>query len=207
MADLSGVQHAFWVVFGTLVGPALERTQHRPEHRPGAARDGRRVHRRRDPRDADRNQHDGSLGAAPDRDPARWPRARDGLVRRRPGGLHAGPVDPVQHPRAGRLEDRAGPNRGRRAWLRGQPRRRAAVLAARRRGGARQGALGGVRRQHRLPVERGRLRCRPLRRERAVADQTDRRVDPRRGGSAAARRHVPRLPGRAWRQAGRGWRR
>ena len=47
VADLTGAQHAFWVVFGTLVGAALERAQHRAERAARAARHDARLRRRR----------------------------------------------------------------------------------------------------------------------------------------------------------------
>ena len=47
VADLSGVQHCVLGRVRDPGGAALERAEHRPEHRPGAAGHGRRVHRRR----------------------------------------------------------------------------------------------------------------------------------------------------------------
>ena len=49
VANKTGVQHSFWVIFGHALGAALERAQHGPVHR---ARDPRHLHRLRDRRRA-----------------------------------------------------------------------------------------------------------------------------------------------------------
>ena len=77
-----------------------------------------------------------------------------GLVRRRSGGVHGDDRPALQHHPAGGLAGRARADRGRRARLRGEPRGRGALLAARRRRRARAGALRGVCRER--PVSRGR---------------------------------------------------
>ena len=94
-------------------------------------------------------------------------------------------------------QHRARPDRGRRARLRREPRRRAAVLATRCRRRAAQGAGRGVRRQRALPgqgVEFGMHCCDSAGRPPPRAEPTR---PPSRGGRlAAARRRVPQLPGR-----------
>ena len=134
------------------VGAALERAQHRPERRCAACSARRRIRRRRR-RARGRSARTPRVlwVLLPLADPARRPRSGSDLVRRRPGGVHADAADPVQPHPAGRLADRARAHRGRRARLRGEPRRRAAVLAARSGRRARPGARRGLRRQCALP--------------------------------------------------------
>jgi hypothetical protein len=151
---------------------------------------------------ADRHQHDRAVGAAAGRRPDRRPGAGGDLVRGRTGGVHADAADPVQPARAGRLEDRPGPGRGRRDRRAPSASRSACCsgLAARRR--ARPGAVARP-----TPTARATWPARSStgwaaatlpRPERAAAERGARR--PRRP-LAAARRHIPRLPGRARRQA------
>ena len=186
------------------VGPALQRAQHRSERR-CADWPGRRS---------------GSSSAAPRRrlvgtDHALlWVllppavllrRARPGsdLVRRRPGGVHDHAADPVQHHRPGGLAGRARADRGRRARLRGQPGRSGCssgrAAPRRPRGGAAAAYAAGA------PYLAGAVRFGIGRCDAAVpaAPRAGRRGRPRRRGVAPAGRHLPRLPGRAWLQAGR----
>ena len=131
--NLTGVQHSFWVVLGTLSvlrSNALSTGQNIVR---GLLGTRRRVRRSARVLAAHRNEHDAAVGAAAGRGPVRRPRPGRDLVRRRPGRVHAHAADPLQHPRARRLADRAGAHRGRRDRLRREPRRRPAVLAARRR--------------------------------------------------------------------------
>ena len=114
------------------VGPALERARHRLVDRQRPGRDGCGHRRRRGPRDRDRHPRGGALGGAAGRGPARRLRAAGDLVRRGPGGLHGRALRALQHHSAHRLEGRRRSGRGRRDRLRDQPRRRAALLAARR---------------------------------------------------------------------------
>ena len=103
-------------------------------------------------------------------------------------GVHRHPGDPVQHHPAGRLAGRAGAGRGHRDRLRGQPGRRPAVLAPRRRRRAGPGAGRGVRGQRdylRRAVDYGVRRCdaappeppAPRRRRRRRAAAASRRLD------------------------------
>jgi hypothetical protein len=96
------------------LGAALKRAQHRPERASWSRGDGRRPRRRRGSRDADRHQHDRALAVAPPRRSARRSGPGRGLVRRRPGGVHVDAVDPLQHPRAGRLDGSG--SSGSRTW-------------------------------------------------------------------------------------------
>ena len=99
VADLTSVQHGFWVVFGTLSvlrSSALSTGQNIVR---ALARDGARLRRRRCAGRGDRDEHRGAVGAAARRGPAGRAGAGDDLVRRRPGRVHADAADPVQPPR------------------------------------------------------------------------------------------------------------
>ena len=162
VADLSSVQHGFWVAFGTLSvlrSNALSTGQSVLRALAGTAVGfvvgGALVY---------------LIGTntavlwvlLPFADPARRPRAGDDLLRRGAGRVHGHAADPVQHHRPRRLEDRAGASRGRGARGRGQPGGRPAVLAPRRGGRARSRAGRRVCRQRPLPRRRGGLRSRAL---------------------------------------------
>ena len=201
VANLSGVQHAFWVVLGTLSvlrSNALStgRTCSRP------ARHGGRLRRRRRAGRARRHQHDAAVAAPAACGPARRPRARRDLLRRRPGRVHAHAPDPLQHPRARGLADRPGAHRGRRARQRRQPRGRPAVLAARR--AAPRSARRWPRRtptaRTTSPAPCGSAWGAATPRARSVPAPTDEAM-PRGRRRTPARRHVPQLPRRARRQA------
>ena len=114
VADLTGVQHSFWVVLGTLSVLAVQRAEHRPERCAGAARHRGRLRRRRRRPCSHRHQHHRFVAAPAARDPARRLRAGSHLVRRRAGRVHGGAGDPVQHRPARRLASRVAPGRGRR---------------------------------------------------------------------------------------------
>ena len=202
VANLTGVQHAFWVVLGTL-----------SVLRSNALSTGENVLR-------------GLLGtvagfvvggvlvvligtnttaavaAAPLRRPARRPRSRGDLVRRRPGRVHAHAADPLQHPGARGLGDRAGADRGHRAGQRGQPRGRACC----------SGRAAPVPRSARrwprpTPTAPATSRAPSSSASGAAtpspqpAARTDRGGAARRGGRTPPRRHLPQLPRRARRQA------
>ena len=132
VADLSGVQHGFWVVLGTL---SVLRTS--------AASTGSTAWR------ALAGTVVGfvvgaallvgigtgagrAVGGAAARGAGRRVRAGYDAVRRRPGGVHGDHRRAVQPARPGRLAGRAAAGRGRGDRLRRQPRGRRAVLAARR---------------------------------------------------------------------------
>ncbi len=162
VSQLTGVQHAFWVVFGTLAvlrSSALNTGQNVVRALLGSV-----------------------LGFAVGAGlvaligtnttlllvpvaaggPVRRLRARGDLVRRRPGRLHGHAADPLQHPAAGRVGAGAGPDRGRGHRLRREPCRGLAVLAAGGCGRARRRALPGVRGQRELPGASGGVRNEPL---------------------------------------------
>ena len=139
VANLTGVQHAFWVVFGTL-----------SVLRSNALNTGQNVlrallgTRRRVRRSAAR-----CVALIGTNTTVLWVllplavllagrRAGGDLLRRRAGRVHADAGDPLQHHPAGGLAGRPGAGRGHRDRLRRQPGGRAAVLAARRGGRARR---------------------------------------------------------------------
>ena len=202
VADLSGVQHAFWVVFGTLSvlrSNALSTGQNALRALLGTTAGfiigGAIVL-------PGRHEHDRPVGTAADRGAAGRPRPGRDLLRRRAGRFHADAADPVQHPRSCGLADRAAAGRGHRHRRRGQPGRRAAVLAPRRRSPPWASALAeAYSGQRTLPGRRRGLRTRPLRRLRSPPPRPARRRRSRRPPPPPARRHLPQLPGRAGLQA------
>ena len=94
-------------------------------------------------------------------------------------------ADPLQPARARRLADRPRADRGRRDRRSGQPRGWAPVLAPRRRLGARPLALAGLRRRRALPRRRDRLRGQLLRHGRHA------RVSPAAPGARRGRLRAP----------------
>ena len=149
VADLSGVQHGFWVVLGTL---SVLRTS--------AASTGSTAWRALAGTVVgfavgaalllgDRYQSGRPVGGAAGRGARRRLRAGNDAVRRRAGGVHRDDRRAVQPARPGGLDGRPAADRGRGDRLRGQPGGRPAVLAARR-------VLGGRRRpRRRVPLRRG----------------------------------------------------
>ncbi len=162
IADASGVQHGFWVAFGTLSvlrSNALATGQNIVRALAGTTAGfvvgGALVY-------AIGTNTIAAVGAAPGCRAARRDGAGDDLVRRGAGVIHADAVDPVQPDCAGGLEDRPGADRGCRDRRCRQPRDRPAVLAAG--GGERAGpgAGRGLQAERPLSGRRGRVRGRSL---------------------------------------------
>ena len=111
------------------VGAAHERRLDRFDGAPSAGRDrGRLRHRGRADR-GDRNGYVRTLGGTADRAGGCRLFTRDRAVRRRTGGVHRDDRRTVQPDRPGRVEGRGRADRGCRARMRGQRRRRHALLA------------------------------------------------------------------------------
>ena len=101
VADLSGVQHAFWVVLGALSVLRSNALSTGQNVAAGAARHRGGLRRRRGARVADRHEHDAAVARAARGRPAR--RARAGARSRSPPARRRSrsPADPLQHPPAG----------------------------------------------------------------------------------------------------------
>ena len=122
VADLTSVQHGFWVVFGTLAVLRSNALSTGENVLPSATRHDRWIRCRRCAGGADRDQHNACSGCCSVRRPVRRAGAFGDLLRRRAGGVHGDTAGLVQPARPGRLDARTGPDRGRRDRQRREPR-------------------------------------------------------------------------------------
>ena len=125
VAKVSDVQHAFWVVLGTLSVLRTSATATGQTALRGAGRHDRGLRRRCRPARRHRHQPHGAVDRVPAGRAGRRVYAGDRAVRGRPGSVHGDDRRALQPAGAGRLASRAAASRGRRDRLRGEPRRRA----------------------------------------------------------------------------------
>lgn len=183
VAQGASLQHAFWVVLGTL---SVLRSNALGNDPPGGRRDRRWHRRRRRPGRCHRYHSRIAVGGTPGRGTPRRLRAARDLVRRGAGWLHRRVVHCLQYHPADWMEGRAGTRRGRRNWLRHQPRGRPLALAARRQSRPARQRRRGLHHERQL-LRRG-------------GDGVRRQLpeEHSHGGRAPARRRLSAIPRRAW---------